>query len=663
MTKATPTVLQRVVFPEHGDPKALSLYLDPEAWSNVPSGVSEDARTAKARGFLEEGHTSVPLRLTSRDGSGWLTGRRSVRVPSFKRVSLGSYFNAFPASYWNAWTTLSGVELRVRTSGAGQVLVYRSNARGVIQKVAGRTVIGTAESVFEIPFASFLDGGWLWFDLHAEEAALELVQADWCAPAGDRPVVESGTATISITTLNRGAYCTALLAELGSDDAVMGSVDRVLVVDQGSERILENEGYPAAQQALGDKLQVIEQANLGGSGGFARGMLETMTGGVSDYVMLLDDDVEIEPETVRRAIMFANHCRTPTIVGGHMFDMYDKSKLHAYAEGIRWKSFIWGPFTPDRHDFAESNLRQTEWMHRRFDVDYNGWWMSLIPIAVVRDIGLSLPVFIKWDDAEYSVRARAAGFPTVSLPGAAVWHVSWVDKDDTHDWQGFFHARNRLVAALLHSPFSRGGGLPRAYLAQDLKNLLTTNYYTVAMKHAAIRSVLDGPDHLHRDMVDRLARVRALGSEFREARLIRDVAEIPHFPAREVPSIKEGTIDAGPTGVSFGLWILKQLVRHAWKKPHPGAAIRADAHLPYQDARWFVVPEYDSVLVTNAEGSGVSWHVRDPRTFRRLLRTSIRLNREYSRRWPELSRRYRESLLEITSAERWAQTFEEFGGR
>ena len=35
----------------------------------------------------------------------------------------------------------------------------------------------------------------------------------------------------------------------------------------------------------------------------------------------------------------------------------------------------------------------------------------------LEEIGLSLPLFIKWDDAEFGLRAREAGYPTVSMPG------------------------------------------------------------------------------------------------------------------------------------------------------------------------------------------------------------------------------------------------------
>jgi len=31
------------------------------------------------------------------------------------------------------------------------------------------------------------------------------------------------------------------------------------------------------------------------------------------------------------------------------------------------------------------------------------------------------------------MRAKAAGFPTVTFPGAAVWHVPWTDKNDAVD--------------------------------------------------------------------------------------------------------------------------------------------------------------------------------------------------------------------------------------
>ena len=68
-------------------------------------------------------------------------------------------------------------------------------------------------------------------------------------------------------------------------------------------------------------------------------------------------------------------------------------------------------------DFAARNLRSARWLHKRIDVDFNGWFMCLIPRQVLDEIGLSLPLFIKWDDAEFGLRAKARRLPHGDLPG------------------------------------------------------------------------------------------------------------------------------------------------------------------------------------------------------------------------------------------------------
>ena len=83
-------------------------------------------------------------------------------------------------------------------------------------------------------------------------------------------------------------------------------LDKVYVVDQGTDRLADHPDFADAAKKLGDHLQVIEQGNLGGSGGFARSMDETVRAGQSDYVLLSDDDVKIDPESILRAVTFAD---------------------------------------------------------------------------------------------------------------------------------------------------------------------------------------------------------------------------------------------------------------------------------------------------------------------------------------------------------------------
>lgn len=647
-------LIQKVIFPADHDPALVPLYVDAAHWSSLP--VYRDEKTIQAeRGFVHEEHEFSIMRLSEGAAADAFLETGGYRVASGGQVSFGTYFNAFPAAYWNRWTTLRGVELSIRTSGSGQILVHRSNARGVSQKVEGRLVDGEVETVFALPFSNFMDGGWYWFDLVAETGAVVLLEAEWRAPDGAVPTRgREGTTSIAITTLNRGEYCTQLLADIGERTEITDLIDTVYVVDQGTEKIRDADGFALAQERLGDKLRVIEQANVGGSGGFSRGMYETVQAGRSDYVLLLDDDVAIEPESIRRAVRFADYLRAPAIVGGQMFDMYDRSKLHAYAEGVERWNFMWGPTSPDRHDFATSNLRQTRWLHRRIDSDYNGWWMSLIPVQVLEEVGLSLPVFIKWDDAEYSLRARDAGYPTVTLPGAAVWHVSWVDKDDSQDWQAFYHARNRLVAALLHSPFAKGGGLARSNLAIDLKHLLSMQYFAAEARRWAYHSVRSGPEALWAELPTRLGRVRSLTSQFSDGAVIKDRLALPALGSPRGTS--EPRRNYPPRSVMIP-WLARTLLRHSLRPASAADHQAPQAHLPFSDAKWWVVPGFDSVLVSNAEGSGVIWRRRDRRTFLNGVRRAVRDAVQLRSQWAELRDSYRAALPGLVSVEAWGRFF------
>ena len=62
-------------------------------------------------------------------------------------------------------------------------------------------------------------------------------------------------------------------------------------------------------------------------------MYEAVENG-SDYVLLMDDDVVVEPESISRLLTFADLCKTPTIVGGHMFDLYNRTVLHTFGEVV-----------------------------------------------------------------------------------------------------------------------------------------------------------------------------------------------------------------------------------------------------------------------------------------------------------------------------------------
>ncbi|GGL28991.1 glycosyltransferase [Phycicoccus endophyticus] len=637
--------VHRVVFPENGDPDTLALYVD---LSTTIQPIRLDVNG------LPRQTDERPVVTAGTDDGLEFSGRHTLTVAHGSKASLATYFNAFPASYWRAWTDVTEVELRITLGSRAQVGIYKSNPRGDTQRVEYLDAeAGTVSRV--LPLTSFGDGGWYWFDVHAKEEDAVLEGASWFVD--EARARRRGTASVGITTFNRPDYCLAQLQGFAADDGLADYVDTVYVVDQGNRLVSDEEGYDEAAAALGDRLRLLRQGNLGGSGGFSRAMAETVRAGASDYVLLLDDDVVTEPEGIRRAVTFADFCRVPTIVGGHMFSMYAKSQLHAFGEKVNLYRTWWGPHpdTEPAHDLVASPLRATRWMHKRIDVDYNGWWMSLIPVEVIREIGLALPVFIKWDDSEYSLRAREAGYPTVSLPGAAVWHVPWTDKDDSIDWQAYYHQRNRWLVALMHTPYRRPGSLPRESFAADVKHLLTLQYSAVELRLKGLEDVLSGPDHLHESLGSSLAEVRALRANHPDAAVSKDPADFPR-PSRRRPPPKGKEPSRPRSGLRLALSALGGGARqlrpvHATAQRVPEERVAAAA------AKWWRLSHVDSALVTSADGSGVSMYVREPETFRAYLTRSILLHRTMLARWSSLRREYRAAAGRFTSLEAWEATF------
>lgn len=626
----------RVVFPADRDLDSLPLYVD---------------------GPINLENNSAPVVDQARQRPDDILSRRSLRVRPGKRVSLGSYFNAFPAGYWRWWTTVEDVVLRIRTEGAGSLIVYRSNARGISQRVDGRRVHGSKTSEFTLTLAPFGDGGWYWFDMIADEIGMELVEASWLVPSDGRP---RGSVTLGVTTFNRPDYCVKTIRTIADAPELDRILDELIIVDQGNKLVRDEPGFAEARAPLGDKLRVIGQSNMGGSGGFARNMYEVARGRedgtASDYVLLLDDDILLETESILRIVAFADMCRVSAIVGGHMFDLYNKPVLNGFAEVVDSYRFMWGPIEGlGQINFAERGLRSRPNLHRRWDADYNGWWMCLIPRSVIEEIGLSLPVFIKWDDAEYSLRARDHGHPTISLPGAAIWHVSWADKDDAVDWQAYFHERNRLMAALLHSPYPRGGRIIRESATVHTKHVVSMQYYAAQSVLLALKDLLAGPERLHEVLPTRMGEIRAMKDDFSDARISRDISAFPPVRHSRPPRSFFGA--RMPSTPMLLPWTIRTIVKQIAVPVPELAKEHPEATVPHAESKWWYLAGLDSAVVSNADGTGASLYRRDPEVVRNHIAESIRLHTELGRRWDELAETYREALPRVTSMEEWEKTF------
>ncbi len=584
--------------------------------------------------------------------------RTTLQIGAESQVSFATYFNAFPASYWRRWSTLDSVVLRVELTGSARVDIYRSKATGARISAGGSEIVSAdattpATAEFEIELAPFEDGGWIWFDI-TTDTKTTVHGAAWYAPV---PAPGRADIAVGIPTFNRPADCVDALRALTSDPLVDAAIGAVIVVDQGTDKAVAHPGFPAAAATLGDRLSVHDQPNLGGSGGYSRVMYEARKHTDCEQILFMDDDIRIEPDSILRALALSRFAKTPMLVGGQMLNLQEPSHLHVMGEVVDRSNFMWtnAPFTQYDHDFARYPLAaendgtdeagRSQLLHRRIDVDYNGWWMCMIPRQVAEELGQPLPLFIKWDDADYGLRAGEHGFPTVTMPGTAIWHMAWSDKDDAIDWQAYFHLRNRLVVSALHwdAPVA---GLIKSSLKATMKHLLCLEYSTVAIQNRAIADFLAGPEHIFSILESALPEVRAMRKDYPDAVVLPGATALPapsgrtrvHRPPVALPAI----------GLRLARGVLHQL-----RRTDPDHHHRPQLNVATQDARWFLLCNVDGVTVTTADGRGVVYRQRDRARMFALLRESLRQHARLSRRYDHLRRAYRAALPALSSTQKW----------
>lgn len=586
-----------------------------------------------------------------------ITGRTSLTLNDRGHMSGCTFFNAFPASYWRRWTAVKTVRFTVSIVGNAKISVFRSTGRGLIYPVAER-VVQTEDSAVsvcvDVPMVGLMDGGYFWFDAESLDGPVTVTDAAWAVPRSARTAEHDTSMSIAITTFNRAAYCMNQLRAIAGSSALRKRLDTVYCTDQGSDLVCEQEGFTEISADLGQQLTYIQQANLGGSGGFSRGMYETVKAGDSDFVLLLDDDAVSEPESILRSIQFSDYTIRPVLVGGGMFHLDNRTMLYTQGERINPQRMWMYPSKSMgyNHDFSVEPLRDSPDRHQRIDEDFNGWWMCLIPVAVMKKIGLSLPVFIKFDDIEYGLRAGKAGFPTVCLPGVAVWHQAWHDKDPARSWEEYFTERNRWIAALLTYPDTP----PRMLLETlygDASLGLRFVYSAMALHHMALKDIMRGPQYLVDCLPTKLGEVRELRAQYPDAQ-VEDSFEAFPEPVGEVESPKNHpSTMKSRYKAAVGL-IAASFVRNV----DPDKAMRPDAAISARDAAWtwLAFDHVNSALVTTADGNGVAWLKRDNKRFRQGMLEGYRLTRRILRNWRRLSAQYR--AYGISSMETWARIFE-----
>lgn len=238
------------------------------------------------------------------------------------------------------------------------------------------------------------------------------------------------------------ALCTTTI---GKEDYIRKNVGLVRkhILESGEDiaghfrmHVVDNGRTLKAEEIEGPGIELHPNPNVGGSGGFARGMLEAMEQDTqATHVLLMDDDVSVSPESIIRTynlLRIVNDTYAEAFVSGAMMSLQEPSLL---TEDLGFFNFK-GQFGPVKaacratllHDVVASEafvIPSDIPGNEDTSQSYAGWWYCCIPMNVIKRKGMPLPLFVRGDDTEYSLRCKPK---FITMSGICVWHMAFFFK-------------------------------------------------------------------------------------------------------------------------------------------------------------------------------------------------------------------------------------------
>ena len=210
-------------------------------------------------------------------------------------------------------------------------------------------------------------------------------------------------------------------------------LDCIIVVNNGS-----NDGTFEWLDSQTD-LCVIHQDNVGGSGGFYRGIEFAYNQGF-DWIWCMDDDVYPAEDCLEKLLV-----QTSTDVG--MLCPLRKQNGHIFVTEI--KTFnLTNPFK----SLHINNLKEEDVLNVDYvSIEGMSFEGPLIKRDVVRNIGLpNKELFILYDDSDYSYRVVKAGYKVKLVTNAILYKELFFQGDSKEDiirnvkWKFYYHIRNTI---------------------------------------------------------------------------------------------------------------------------------------------------------------------------------------------------------------------------
>lgn len=212
---------------------------------------------------------------------------------------------------------------------------------------------------------------------------------------------------------------------------------RAIVLDNHS-----NDGSLEAIRSNFPKVEIIELAENRGYTGNNNVGIRIALEAQADWVFVLNEDTILDPECLAKLVAVGQSHPNIGMVGPMVYHLAEPTMIQSAGGvlGRGWESVHLGKDEQDAGQFREPHM-----------VSWLTGCALLIRRAVIDQVGmLDERMFIYYEETEWCLRARAAGWRLVHVPEAKLWHKGVQRNYSPSPSFTYYMTRNRFLMLSKH---------------------------------------------------------------------------------------------------------------------------------------------------------------------------------------------------------------------
>ncbi len=234
-------------------------------------------------------------------------------------------------------------------------------------------------------------------------------------------------------------------------DYVLGCIQSVLesktddydlyVVDNAST----DDSVEKIQELYGDRLNlIVNEENLGGSGGFNTGIRKVVSAGYK-YVWCLDNDVLVDEEALTYLVKFLDEHEETGMVGSKVYHMENPDYVQQFGITIDFNELC--VEAKYLNEFEDGTMPEVVYS------DAVAACSVLVRTSLIKEIGpMPEANFLYWDDTEWGYRCNKAGYKVASYGKSKVLHAMGAKKESVNTFPVYYAWRNWTNFFIKYTP-------------------------------------------------------------------------------------------------------------------------------------------------------------------------------------------------------------------